>query len=74
MYYHEAMNAPDKEQFQQAMLKEINTHFENNTFELRPRSVVPKGVELVPSVWAMKKEAHINWRSLQMEKSLQLGW
>ena len=40
MYYHEAMNAPDKEEFQQAMLKEVQTHFENETFELKHKSVV----------------------------------
>jgi hypothetical protein len=54
MYFHQAMKAPDRNQFKKAIVKEVNDHIENKHWELIPREAVPKGVKVLPSVWSMK--------------------
>ena len=59
MYMHQAMNQPDKRQFQRAMQEEINAHTENKHWEIISRNTVPEGVKVLPSVWAMKRKRRI---------------
>ena len=54
MYYHQAIRAPDKEDFMKAIVKEINDHINGNHWALIPREEVPKGEKILDSVWAMK--------------------
>jgi len=56
MYYHQAMRQSDAPQFTAAVVKEINGHVENNTWELVRREDVPDNQEVVPSVWSMKRK------------------
>ena len=51
LYYHEAMNQPDKKHFIQAMEKELEENFENNNFEVVRINQVPKNAIILPSVW-----------------------
>ena len=60
MYMHQAMRQPDKEQFKQAMLDEINAHTKNKHWEIIERNKVPEGVKVLPSVWAMKRKRRIS--------------
>ena len=69
MYYHEAMREPDRAQFEEAMEKEVNSHFDNGTFILAPRSVVPAGIPVVPSVWAMKRKRRLSTGEVYKWKS-----
>ena len=60
MYMHQVMWQPDKEQFKQAMLDEINAHTENKHCKIIERREVPEGVKVLPSVWAMKRKRRIS--------------
>jgi hypothetical protein len=50
MYYHEAMREPDSAEFVKAMAKEVQSHTENEVWELVPRSSVPPGSKILPAV------------------------
>ena len=65
MYYHEAMRKPDSTEFIKAMGKEVQSHQENEVWELVPRSsAVPTGTKNLPAVWAMKRKRRIPTREL----------
>ena len=53
MYFQQALNQPDAEQFVHAIIKEVNGHVENNHLELVTRDAVPDDAQIVPSVWSM---------------------
>jgi hypothetical protein len=59
LYYHEAMREPECTEFVKVMAKEVKSHTENGVWELVPRSSAPKGVKILPAVWAMKHERQI---------------
>ena len=59
MYYHEALNAPDKDAFLQVIVKEVNGYIKGNHWELIPSSMVPYGTKVLDSVWAMKRKHDI---------------
>jgi hypothetical protein len=48
MYYHEAMKEPDREQFLKAMQQEVESHIQNQVWEMVPRSRVPEGAQILP--------------------------
>ena len=56
---HEAMKAPDKLKFEKAMAQEVASHTDNDHWEPIHRSSVPKGVEVLPAVWAMRRKRRI---------------
>jgi hypothetical protein len=64
MYYHEAMKEPDRKQFIEAMEKEVDSHTKNGVWELVLKSSLPKGTEILPSVWAMKRKRRIITREI----------
>jgi Reverse transcriptase (RNA-dependent DNA polymerase) len=59
MYYHQILKEPDKQQFIDAMQKEIQGHNENNNWELVPRQSVPKHIRILPTVWAMRRKRRL---------------
>jgi hypothetical protein len=56
MYLNQALRQPDSKEFVQAVIKEVNGHDDNNHWKLIPRTEVPEGTEVVPSVWAMQQK------------------
>jgi hypothetical protein len=54
MSFHEAMQAPDADEFIKAVVKEVNDHIESKHWELIPCKQVPKGEKILSSVWSMK--------------------
>jgi predicted SnoaL-like aldol condensation-catalyzing enzyme len=63
MYYHQTMRAPDKKNFVESIVKEVNDHSTSNHWVLIPRSQVPKGIKVLDSVWSMKRKRDINtWK------------
>jgi hypothetical protein len=64
LYYDQAMKAPDKQNFFEAIVKEVNDHITSNHWVLIPRSQVPKGVRLLDYVWSMKRKRDINTRKV----------
>jgi hypothetical protein len=59
MYMHQAMKQPDKKEFLQAMDKEINDHVAKGHWKLIPKAKVPKGINVLDSVWAMRRKRKI---------------
>jgi hypothetical protein len=56
MYLHQALRQPDAREFAEAVIKEVNGHINNNHWKLIPRTEVPEGMEVVPSVWAIQRK------------------
>jgi histone deacetylase 1/2 len=69
MYLHEAMRQPDREQFIQAMKKEVNDHTTNGNWMVVHRSEVPKGQQILPAVWSMKRKRRIATREVYKWKA-----
>jgi hypothetical protein len=69
MYLHEAMREPDKEQFLEAMEKEVSAHTEAGNFIIVPRHKVPQGVLVIPAVWQMKRKRRISTREVYKWKA-----
>jgi hypothetical protein len=69
MYFHQAMKAPDRKQFTQAIIKEVNNHIENKNWELIPRDKVPKSTTILPSVWSMKCKRDIKTQQVYKHKA-----
>ena len=59
LYYHEAMQADDREQFTDAMIQEINSHNDNEHWELMLRKDVPKCHKILSAIWAMRRKRRI---------------
>jgi hypothetical protein len=59
MYFHQAMKAPDREEFVKAIFKEMNDHIVSKHWKFVPRQDVPEGVKVLDSVWAMKRKRDI---------------
>jgi hypothetical protein len=58
------MKAPDKEEFVKAIVKEMNDHIVAKNWELVPREAVPEGVQVLDSLWAMKRKRDISTRKV----------
>ena len=71
MFYHEAISAPDRKQFMQAIVKEVNDHIENeHSWELAvPVNDVPEGTKILDSVWSMKRKRDIKTREVYKHKA-----
>jgi hypothetical protein len=64
MYFDQAMKAPDKQNFVEAIVKEVNDHITSKHWILIPRSKVPEGVKVLDSVWSMKRKRDIKTRKV----------
>jgi hypothetical protein len=69
MYFHQAMKAPDRDEFVKATVKEMNDHIVSKNWELVPRQDVPAGVKVLDSVWAMKRKRDILTRKVLKYKA-----
>ena len=69
MYFDEGMKQPDREQFLHAVVKEVNDHITRKHWKLIPRSQVPKGVKVLPSVWSLKRKREIKTRQVYKWKA-----
>ncbi len=56
MYLHQALCQPDAREFVEAVIKEVNSHIDNNHWKLISRTEVPEGTEVLPSVWVMQRK------------------
>ena len=56
MYLQQAMKAPDRDKFVEAMDVEIKAHEDNDHWVVRKRSEIPKGSPVLPAVWAMRRK------------------
>ncbi len=59
MYYHQAMKAPDADQFKTCMEEEIINQWDNDNFSPMLISDVPKEKQIIPGVWALKRKRRV---------------
>ena len=57
MYFAQAIKQPDRKQFVEDIIKEVNGHVENQNWNLIKRSKVPVSETIQQSVWAMRRNA-----------------
>ena len=69
MYMHEAQREKDWLKFKEAMQKEWDDQMSNGNFELIKRSDLPKSVNVLPSVWQMKRKRDIRTRKIKKYKA-----
>jgi Reverse transcriptase (RNA-dependent DNA polymerase) len=69
MYYHEAMQQPDRVEFVRAMSKEITAHTENKNWKIIDRSRVPHGHDILPAIWAMRRKRRIDTQEVYKWKA-----
>jgi len=69
LYLNQALNAPDRKQFIQAMKEEIKQHEDLGHWELVKREDVPAGTKILPAVWAMKRKRRIDTREVYKWKA-----
>lgn len=59
LYYHEAMRAPDRDHFIEAMIQEVNTHVSKGHWNLIAKTEVPSNTKVLDAVWSMKRKRDI---------------
>jgi hypothetical protein len=59
MFWHQAMQQPDKAQFLQAAVDEVKSHVDNKHFILVSQSSIPKNTKVFASVCSMKRKRQI---------------
>ncbi|KAL7503607.1 hypothetical protein ACHAXN_001832 [Cyclotella atomus] len=69
MYFHQAMQQEDADKFVKAVVKEVNGHIEHNRWKLIPRSEVPRDIDVLPSVWSMRRKRNLTTNEVKSYKS-----
>ena len=59
MYWHEAMQQPDRKQFLEAAVKEVNDQTKNGNWEVVHRTQVPSDATILPAVWSLRRKRRI---------------
>ena len=69
MYLHQAMAAPDRQQFLDAMKKEQSDQFENGNYSVVHKSEMPDDPILLPMVWSMTRKRDIMTNVIKKHKA-----
>jgi hypothetical protein len=69
MYWHQAMQEPDKAEFIKAAVSEVKSHVDNQHFTLMRRDVLPKDTRVLAAVWSMKRKRRILTRAIYKWKA-----
>jgi hypothetical protein len=59
MYYHQAMQQPDREHWQKAVQLELSDHEKGKHWKEVLITSLPKGTKVLPAVWAMRRKRRI---------------
>jgi hypothetical protein len=59
LYFHQASKAPHLDELVRAIVKEMNDHIVRKNWELVPRQEEPQGINVLDSIWAMKRKRDI---------------
>ena len=73
MYLQQALRQHDAKEFVQAVVKEINGHVDCDNWTLKKRSEVPDDVQIVPSVWLMRRKRDLTTNKIKSHKA-RLEW
>ena len=69
MYYHQAIRQPDAAEFVKAIVKEVNAHIDEKHWKLIKRTEVPPDVDVIPSVWSMRRKRDLTTNAVTKYKS-----
>jgi hypothetical protein len=69
MYWHQAVQEPDKAEFLKAAVSEVKSHVDNNHFILMRRDDLPKSTKVLSAVWSMKRKRRILTRLIYKWKA-----
>ena len=59
MYFHQAMQQEDSDQFVDAVVKEVHGHVDSQSWELVKLVNVSNDAEIIPSVWVMRRNRNL---------------
>jgi len=69
MYLNQALRQPDADKFVEAVITEINGHVDNNHWQLTKRSDIGKDIDVLPSVWSMRRKRDITTNEVKKYKA-----
>jgi hypothetical protein len=69
MYWHQAMQQPDRAEFLKAAKAEMDSHVDNKHVKLTERKDLPVGTKVLASVWSMKRKRRILTREIYKWKA-----
>jgi hypothetical protein len=69
IYFHQAMQQVDAEEFVKAVVNEVNGHIDHNRWQLIRRDQVPEGIDAIPSVWSMPRKCNVTTNEITKYKS-----
>jgi hypothetical protein len=69
MYLQQALRQPDAKEYVQAVVKEVNGHVDSNNWTLKKRDEVPDDVQIVPSVWSMRRKRNLTTNQVKSYKA-----
>ena len=69
MYLNQALRQPDADKFVEAVITEINGHVDNNHWQLTKRSEIGKDIDVLPSVWSMRRKRDITTNEVKKYKA-----
>ena len=69
LYWDQAMKAPDRAKFVEAVGTELDGHEKMGNYEPVPLSQVPKGTKLIDMVWSMRRKRRIKTQEVYKWKA-----
>ena len=69
MYLHQVLKQPNAKDFVQAVIKEVNGHMDSNNRTLQKQSNVPEYVQIVPSVWSLRRKHDLTTNKVKSHKA-----
>ena len=69
MYFAQTIKQPDRKQFVDAIVKEVNGHVENQNWKLIKKSEVPVGEPIQQSVWAIHRKRNLTTEEIVKHKA-----
>jgi hypothetical protein len=64
MYLHQATKEPDKDQFLESMVQEVDSNTAAGNWSILHKSKIPQGSPVIPAVWQMKRKRRISTREV----------
>ena len=69
MYLNQALKQPDTSSFVEAVIAEVNGHVNNKHWQLTKQSEVPPDVDMLPSVWYLRRKQDITTNEIKKYKA-----
>ncbi len=69
LYLQQVLRQSDAKEFMQAVIKEVNGHGDCKNWTLKKRSKVPEDVQIIPSVWLMRRKRDLTTNEIKLHKA-----